>query len=147
MECSEFPWRDKFQILEDKGVKIFTVYQRMVDPRLNFRLFCDWLKPGQVVWLLVSDWIIRLYFSPRVNYCLAYSNSKFDTNKTTKTNTKVTVKFTVKLWTKGHEVFWRRGREMIWRGINGWWNARAIIYEMHLLHVQLSILTSQSPGW
>jgi hypothetical protein len=35
-----------------------TVHQRIVHPRLNFELFCDWLKTGHVVRLLVYDWII-----------------------------------------------------------------------------------------
>ena len=26
-----------------------TVHQRIADPRLNFELFCDWLKTGLVV--------------------------------------------------------------------------------------------------
>jgi len=28
---------------------VHTVHQRIVDPRLNLRLSCDWLKPGHVV--------------------------------------------------------------------------------------------------
>jgi hypothetical protein len=31
------------------------VHQRIVDPRLNFELFCDWLKTGHVVCLLFCD--------------------------------------------------------------------------------------------
>jgi hypothetical protein len=34
------------------------VHQRIVDPRVIFELFCDWLKTGHVVRLLVFDWII-----------------------------------------------------------------------------------------
>jgi hypothetical protein len=34
---------------------LLTVHQRIVDPRLNFELSCDWLKTGHVVWLLVYD--------------------------------------------------------------------------------------------
>jgi hypothetical protein len=35
-----------------------TVYHKIVDNRVNFELFCDWLKVGHVVRLLVYDWII-----------------------------------------------------------------------------------------
>jgi hypothetical protein len=46
-------WSVQFMIISG-----FTVQQGIADPRLNFELFCDWLKVGHVVWLLVCDWII-----------------------------------------------------------------------------------------
>jgi hypothetical protein len=33
-------------------------WQCIKDPRLNFELFCDWLKTDHMLWLLVYDWII-----------------------------------------------------------------------------------------
>jgi hypothetical protein len=54
------------------------VHQRIVDPRLNFRQFCDWLKlvKWYDCWFMIG-WYRRLYFSPGVNYCLMLCNSQY----------------------------------------------------------------------
>ena len=44
--------------VSDRYAPSVTVHQRIVDPRLNFELFFDWLKTVQVAIMLVYDWMI-----------------------------------------------------------------------------------------